>query len=232
MKKNNFLFVIAMFTALSHSNLSNAQVGFSPVVGINLANVNTSSGLLPAAPTLMPTFQVGGKVDYKIKQQVILESGIYFTGSGYNDNYSIYWNQVTSAVTVYNLEIPLNAVYSFAVKKVSGKFLLLAGPYIKFAIAGTHYVSGLPALFGSDGNQALKFGNDITTQDQRMVDLGFNVGIGYEMKKLQFRFQYGFGLRNLEPQANAQAGTPLQSVYNRIAQVTFAYRLGGAKKMD
>ena len=203
-----------------------AQISFSPVAGLNFANLvfsSPSAGLTLTTSSIV-NFNVGGKVAYGFNEMIAVESGLLITGTGAKLSESANSYSVSIAATIYNLQIPINAVFAF--NAGPGKFLAFGGPYFNIALSGgSSLTSNIPGENSS--TTTYKFGNDANNDNFRTLDIGLNFGIGYEIKHVQIRLQEGLGLRNLAPQANSTGS--IGSINNRVFQISFAYVFGGKK---
>ena len=71
-------------------------------------------------------------------------------------------------------------------------------------------------------NKNIVFGNN-PSSDEKLIDLGANLGAGFEYKKVQIRIQYGLGLRNLIAGTNENA--LIKAIYNKVFSFGVSYIL-------
>lgn len=136
-----------------------------------------------------------------------------------------------STVNHYNwLELPVNVVYTLH------GFQVFAGPYVALAVGGQQHgtirsASPTARYEPYDFDGKIRYGSDT---ENRSLDAGVNVGVGYRKGPLQLQMGYGLGLRNLHQQPWREQTIPFISLryshdfnadqaYNRVVQLTGTY---------
>ena len=136
----------------------------------------------------------------------------------------------TSGVNRYNwVELPVNVVYTLH------GFQVFAGPYVALGVGGwqrgTSWSASPYARYRPyDFDEKIRYGADT---ENRRLDVGVNVGLGYRKGPLQVQMGYGLGLRNLHQPTKSNYllydyGQPKHNfnadrAYNRVAQFTATY---------
>ena len=133
---------------------------------------------------------------------------------------------VISAVNRYNwLELPVNVVYALH------GFQVFAGPYVALGVGGRQHgtISDFSPYYTRLMPQYVdkKVAYDSDSNNRRL-DAGINVGIGYRKGPLQVQLGYGLGLRNLHqnnPYQLYNHGYDFNqdAAYNRVVQLTGTY---------
>jgi hypothetical protein len=147
--------------------------------------------------------KVTGYIDKYLANGLYLQPGISVAGKGVK----IYQNAQTNTITTTYIDIPVNLVYRFSIKRAC-KLYAGAGPYIGWGLSGnnqsetTNVTSGVAVTFGD-------------SDDYKKIEYGGNLMGGIELNNhLTFNLNYGFGLNNIAGAQTISAGTV--SVKSRV----------------
>ena len=195
MKKFLLLFVLG----LSLGALQAQSYGIKG--GLNLANVYSESALGTQASTdNLLSFHVGVTAEMELSAPFYLNSGLFFSQKGYNQE--ILTIQLTQKVNY--IQLPLNFMFKYDFNEV--QFFAEAGPYAAFAISGK-------TISGSTTTE-VDFGPDAGQRDRFDAGLGF--GGGVNVMGLQIGANYSAGLLNL-------SNTDDTKFTNNVLQISVAY---------
>lgn len=203
MKKINllvFVFAIALTTTAT------AQVRLGAKAGLNIANIMSDPKEEGEKSYL--GFHVGGTVDFKLTEQVSLQSGLLFSQKGQ----VIEEGSVKSTEFQNYLEVPVNVAYSYALGEQS-KLSIFAGPYFAYALSGEIKGKSSTLIITSD----VVYGGD---NGQNRFDLGLNGGVNFDYSNYRVTAQYGYGLTNMDPK-NAE-----EKSKNSVIGLSVAYIFG------
>jgi hypothetical protein len=221
---------------------ASAQTSFSlgPRAGLNravttLSDASTSTGSqyfnYSAEKSAVYAWQAGGVLEIAFSKFAIqpallfsqkgehLTTTIAVAGTGGFSTSTQY-----SANRYYWLELPVNFVYSVH------DFQLFAGPYVAIAVGGQYQST---SYYDSPNTKSIPRTYDgkihYNSFEDRRLDAGLNLGVGYRKGPLQVQLGYAVGLLNLKrnpiqvwsagPFHNFEA----DPAYNRVAQLTGAY---------
>jgi hypothetical protein len=210
--KKTFLFVI-LIAAMQPVFAQTLKLDIRGGLNESTADFGTSS----STSSFTTGFNAGIFADIKWNR-VSIEPGLCFTAIGYiakTTASTVYPDEfyASGTVALRYLQVPLNALYGFPVKKF--KIFVGGGPYWGFALSGTttvrETVNGgavvIPdqdASFGKNGN----FSNS---------DYGLNALAGISLKNgLTLNVDYGYGLANI---ASNITGT----IKNRVLSASLGY---------
>jgi hypothetical protein len=196
---------------------------FSLIAGINessfnLSNPNTftANGYDKSSTSTVSGFQIGALVSFDINRFTI-QPGLIYTTKGSNIA-DLFYQQTTTTnssitqneqkQTLNYLEIPVNILYNFPVKKV-GKFFIGGGPYLAYGLSGkgngstsTTVNNGTSSTYSTtvfNGN--INFGSG--GNEVKNPDIGINTLLGLDLKnRIRISAGYGFGLSSLSNQSN------------------------------
>lgn len=203
MKK--FITLLACVSALSYAG--NAQVSFGPAVGLNLANNGQKMAGTKISTKMVTGVHVGGVAKINFTDNLFLMPGVFFSTKG--SKFDVGGADMKTSLSY--IEIPVNLGYSIA----STGIFITAGPYLGYAVGGKFKVG--------DESENIKFGSDETKDDLKPMDLGINVGAGYQLPLGIFvKAQYGIGLANLAPGGNSD-----NSIKNSVIGITVGMLFGG-----
>jgi len=204
------LLLASIFFALTLSG--NAQVSFGVNTGFNLPDVYTTEEVGPVPNTSIGFgYHLGGILEIAFTNYFFIQPGIMFTTKGFQFDEGTHSQSVTC--TLDYIEVPVNAMF----KITSGtlKYLIYGGPYAAYGLAGIaagasaiSYTSTEQISFGKNGNELRPF------------DLGFNIGTGIEVNRIQYIVQFGLGLRNM-------SNSPGETINNYVFGISGIYLIGG-----
>jgi len=160
--------------------------------------------------TSINTLKVTGFVDKAIGGGFFIEPGISLVGKGAK----IYQNAQTDIISLTYLDIPVNIIYRFNVKRF-GKLFVGGGPYIGFGLSGNDETQNTNVTSG----QSITFED---TGDYKKTEYGGNANGGVELNNhLTFYLNYCFGLNNIAGDQTISQGTV--SVKNRVFSVGLGF---------
>lgn len=177
--------------------------------GVNLANISETSSGQTEKNNMLTTFNAGILGRFGLSKIIDLESGLlldgrgakaesYFTGAT-DDNY------VKSRFNPLYLELPLNLVVRFPLKKNTNLFFH-GGPYAAIGIAGKSKTESTFFGIKSNSTNDIKFSNDdpfTSEQDDaaydklKRFDFGLNAGGGLDLGKVLLKVNYSMGLTKI-----------------------------------
>ncbi len=202
--------IIALTTTLE----SFAQIKFGVKGGLNFANVldKTNNRTYSDDYKSKIGFNLGVTAEYSISEKFAIEPGLLFSTKGYKLEDS----GITGSINLNYLEVPINAIYK--IEFSNAKILIIAGPYLGYAISGKMKASEPVLGVNEDSKeQKVEIGTDI-----KALDFGLNIGTGVEIKDITICLQYGYGLSNLSIHPENEA-----KLKNRILGISLGYKFGG-----
>ena len=166
-----------LFLLSIHIGLVSAQWSISPEFGISaFQHTGPFDGWRPAV-------KAGAAVEYALKPNFSIESGLFYTQRGYslagyvdNDEWPITSIERPSLVR-HMFQIPVMARFSWEIAD-DVRFFAGAGPYIGF-------------FFANDWKQTYQYRN---ADYGNVFDWGFTFMAGIEVKRLYFRLAYDVAL--------------------------------------
>jgi|GEM_PF-175292 len=221
----------ALLLAVGAQAQMNVRVGAE--AGLNLANMKYQetdlNGGIPKTSDKSGDIKIGAKagvvLDLGFNNSLSLQPGLFYSMKGFKSNSSSEYDFLGATAeqtekysnTIHYLELPINLHYRFGDEWSNTRFMIYAGPYAAYAIAGQHKGTSKLSVGGTeivsiDTSRALTFGNTSTEidmndpfnpvtkngDDLRALDFGFQVGAGVEMNSgLYFKAQYQMGMANL-----------------------------------
>lgn len=218
---------------------ANAQLNFSPEVGVNLANmhertydmngdkVNENGGLKIGV-------KAGVNADIWLGNRVSLQPGLFYSikGAKFDDDaaYGTITEKYENNITLHYFEIPVNLQYYFN-DPSEGRFFVGVGPYLGVAFSGKNKYHTETNNGGStmtmDTVQKYHFGDDYNDNDLRRFDFGAAVNVGYLLRSgIFFRGMYQQGITNLMPHGNRPAGWDDLAMRNTNITISIGYMLG------
>lgn len=249
--KRHIIFFLVLFMAVN----AYSQLSWGPRVGVNFSKYayNWDSEIAYAEPEVKSRFgqSAGLMINLNLGKYILFQPAAQFTVKGVSYNVDS-WNSGDvvnkghQRTRVYYLEIPAN--FAIGINLGGGNLQLFAGPYIGFALSGRlvyDYTvedgTSPPEPFsGSDKieftgtvteSEFEKGFNDIAVYDQRNLDYGFDVGLGYKIKNLLINAGFAMGLANLQPDISGDKYDATDYKYaNRTIFVTAAWLFGEEKK--
>jgi hypothetical protein len=200
--------------------------------GLNIANVSTSSDGRIDDANALASFHVGIMGDVPVGKFFAIQPGLLFTGKGAKTQTgqpgdSYYYKATSNPLYI---ELPVNFVVKVPIAKGSA-FFVGAGPYAAIGVAGKNKTNGNAGLVAFSGNDNIKFSNDdpTTFNEQegagmgimRRFDFGLNGTAGFELDKVLFSVNYGYGLTKI----NSVAKNDDDKNKHRVLSLSIGFKL-------
>ena len=213
MKKGNrnllisLKYILTILLFLSVNSIT-AQLDFGIKAGLNIANFNTESDEFES----FTAYHIGIFTNIDVSDLFSFQPGALYSIKGAKT--IIDGNEANYNLSY--LEIPINLASSF------GKFNVFAGPYFAFGLEGN--------IIYETEREKIQFVYDEKDLNAgvehgiSMVDLGLNIGLGYEINKnITLQGAYGIGLYNLNPKINGES--PKLKSTNEVLQFSIVLYL-------
>lgn len=150
------------------------------------------------------TFQAGIAVEEKLKKHIFLQTGLYYAQKGGNKFTTQLASDGSSTTLRLNyLQIPLNLVYKF---KLTSSLTALAGAglYESMGISGTDKGTNTDISGTSPVNNKVDFSDNTSFVDNgktyiKPFETGYNVLVGLEWDKFQFKVTMSNGFKGVFP---------------------------------
>ncbi len=219
---------------------SMAQFKLGAKAGLNISNVNHDEPILE--PKWRTFIHLGAIAEYELAESFALQSGLSYTRKGFMIDMGEYYHALNIPIDIdgyikthYNyLEIPIHAVYKINALQI------FAGPYFAFGIGGKvktkytitgGYIPGyveqisdeakLRPVFGKyDPN---KYGDDEGVYNA--LDIGLNVGVGYELGPVLINAGYSWGWSNIVAKPKQEQPNPddFENLKNSVFTASVSY---------
>jgi Outer membrane protein beta-barrel domain len=228
--------VLTLFSLIGICNISFTQ-SFGLKFGVNIAKFQRNAvGLGNDIQQSKIGYQIGASYEYPLNDYFSITSGLSISEKGTKILRSFYFYPQTDGILISKtnltyLEIPINLKINIYENdfKVYGIF----GGYSGIGIVSKLKVSTKNVVPNNDvekdainlvvGTKKLNFGD--LENDSKRIDLGLNIGAGFEINQFDFSLNYGLGLRNLITNSYIlQNGDA--SVRNRVLSIIVCYRFG------
>lgn len=201
--------VLSIQKATAQENSSPWKFGVKAGMNITNSGQNYQSS--------KPGFNVGGTVEYDLKNNFFLQSGLEFkTKRGKSEIYFLdypvggYFPSETSKSSTYTgvsnysttlmyLQVPLTLGYRLPISKDFG-MTFNAGMYTAYRVGGRSKSSFDGYTKDADGQTTLyswSSNSNSAGSDLNRLDFGLLGGVGFEYKKLSLNINYELGLVNL-----------------------------------
>lgn len=244
--KRLLLFTL-VFSLIAGTSFS--QISFGPKAGMNLSKYsqNYKDSDLEAHLKYRSGPSVGAVLDLPLTDFLSFQPSALFSIKGTacdldkwseenpNHTYDGYARE-----RIMYFEVPVN--FAAKLDLGPGTIQLFVGPYFAMAFSG-RYIEDY-TVTKQDGSETteksdekIKFKNTVTEEDmnvdgvadyQRPLDIGFDVGIGYQWNSLLFNVGYAMGLTNLQPDYSGADYDPKDYKYsNTSIFVNVAWLFGG-----
>ena len=191
MKKTLFILVVSLF--LGSASFAQVKVGLT--AGVNAANFIFSEKDLEPFNTNRYGLCGGLVIDLGVTKNFSIVPEILYIQKG--AGVTIKEDSKNSEKMMTNLDyvqVPLNLTLKINMGK-SAKFLILAGPYAGYAIsAKSVYETKIDGVKTKD-TENLDLGK--REDEINPLDIGANIGLGFEFGKLFFKSQVNAGLKNI-----------------------------------
>jgi hypothetical protein len=217
------LLVVVILLTMSTGTFAQSKFRFGAKAGLNLASMLLKDNDHDFSKDfkLKMGFNAGGIVEYSFTEKFVLESGLSFSMKGYKfDKDSLKYT-----FNLNYIEMPINAAYKISLGKF--KIAIKAGPYFGYALSGK--VKSDDKIFMSpDGDfkneLKINIGNDKDKDDIKPLEIGFNLGAGFEFNGMLFGAQYGLCLSNISPDTGNGS-----KIKNKVIGIYVGYLFGGKK---
>jgi hypothetical protein len=174
---------------------------FGVTAGLNTYGFNGDMfGPMVNPPTKMRFvgFQVGVLANYAFSKRFSITPELLFTQRGERYgffHYTAYYQQETISEVRYTLNylhLPINITYNSAFS-ATHKILVFTGVYFGL---GINIITRISTKLGEDKvDDGPKFGSE--ESDFKRGDLGWNIGVGYQYKKVFLKGQLNYGMVDL-----------------------------------
>lgn len=194
---------------------SNAQINFSPEVGVNVSDYVINNGYTDLAPAARNSIRAGVVLEAKLGSKLTLQPGIQYTGNGFEYRYPVYGATSNVRETIGTLNVPVYVAYHVGPTTASWHFFAGAGGYYAVHISGTKttWINGGPVT-----ETGLRIGID-EYSDIKRSDVGAGVNAGIRHRKGFFtRLGYQHGIINLAPRP-----APGEKMYSFSWALTVGY---------
>ena len=219
-----------------------AQVKFGVKAGLNFANIaeNYQDSQDESKTKLNTGFHLGVIATQELSEVIDFTTGLIYSQKGAAFDLE---DGLPSGVsidgydrlTISYLEIPMTFEYK------TGAVRIMAGPYVAFGISGKNKWDYTVSSGGSSVDESgeftdIKFKNTVGESEAsddneyfRALDLGLNIGLGYEINNLVISANYGLGFSNLIPDVDI-SGVEFDAgdfkTSNRVISVGATYYFG------
>ena len=187
--------VIGAFALFVTAGAVNAQTQFGIKGGYHAAAMTTDESGTKSKS--LSSFNAGVVADIGITEMFSVRTGLDLQGKGTQ------WGVAggTGKLNPLYLELPVTFTVNFPLGDAT-KLYAGAGPFVGVGVGGKFKTTG--TFWGlADGERSLNFGNE-TGDDLKKVDGGVNVAGGLKFnEKFGLHVQYGIGLVNTAPKADA-----------------------------
>jgi len=218
-KLTTLLMMVLIIASVSESYAQ--RYGFK--AGFNLSNMlmKDNEDTYSDEFELKPGFHVGAIAQFPETGLFSFESGLFITTKGMRNKDEGTLDgeayKYKSVMTLYYIDIPLQAKASFDVGKVS--FFGELGPYLSIGISGK-----LKTEFSYMGDtetdsEEVAWGSDKKGDFLKRLDYGITAGVGVVMvKNLQFGVSYNWGIANIS--TTTEGGSKIK---NRVFCISIGY---------
>ena len=211
--------IVLVILLLSLVTLVYAQekpITFGVKAGMNLSNMFGDTD----NPESKIGYQIGFTFDYALSNDFFIQTGVEFTNKGYVEKSDLI---IEDGIEVYNPKITLNANYLqlpihigyTAYKSDNLNISLATGPYLALGVGGKTKMTGEANI--PDYYYVGSFSSKVNTFKAGLLkefDMGFGANIAAEIKKIEFRIGYDFGLINIyAPVEDEKAKIKNQNLY-------------------
>ncbi len=219
-----------------------AQAKFGVKAGVNFANtaLNYQDSQDESKTKLKTGFHVGVIVTQELSEALDFTTGLIYSQKGTAFDLE---DGIPSGASIdgYNrltlayLEIPMTFEYK------TGAVRIMAGPYVAFGVSGKNkwdYTGSFSGTSFSESGEStdIKFKNTLGESEFgddnnyfRALDLGLNIGLGYEVDGIVISANYGLGISNMTPDvniSNVDFDPSDRKASNRVISVGVTYYFG------
>lgn len=222
--KGSLVLMLVAFVAQAQ-----AQLKYGVKAGLNINNIaqNYAESDFETETKARLGFHIGATVDYNLSDILSLQSGLLLSSKGYSIDIEEEYGDGAEGyerIILNYLEIPINFAYK------TGDFQIFAGPYLAFGIGGKYkYDDGtdsgdskMKPVFGEIGEGDLEDDEN----PYSALDLGFNLGVGYQVGPMLINAGYSLGFANLNPGIEGADFDPKDfKQSNRVISLSVSYFL-------
>lgn len=203
-----FLIVFAFIAQIVHAQK------FGIKGGLNIAKYSSSKDMANIFQGPIAGFHVGPIVDYKIKGNFYINTGLIYSLKGYKTEIGIPNGMgdmrfETASAKTNGLDIPLYISCKFSLNNTSS-FFIQGGPYLSYTLNGK--IMDYDIVFDGLGNM-------------ERFDYGIGVGSGLQFGSWVTSVNYEFGLAD-------RYDFPDSKSRNRVLQLSIAYMFGNKNNND
>jgi len=197
--------------------------------GINFANISTTNSGSTQSSNMLTTFNAGFMGRSNLSEPIALEAGLLIDGRGAksesgsgNNSYKVTFNPIY-------LELPVNLVVRLPLGSGTNLFFN-GGPYIAMGLAGKSKVNGELGGVSINSTEDIQFtstdpnANDQAYSKLKRFDYGFNIGAGFDLKKVILKVNYGYGLSKINSTQTNNSENDKNKY--RIASISLGIPLG------
>lgn len=225
------IFLFSFFLVLASKAQSQFSYGIKVGVNGNNVSVNAANVFTEIEASMKLGLHFGGVIDYKLNENLSLQSGLILNNKGYTLDLSFLSgnneNVKSKYVATYNyIEIPLSINF-----KLKNGLQVFTGPYIGFGMAGREKVSTKVNTDTAIYKFGLEYNLKPVIGKVRSSDLiddespyngfayGFKIALGYTKGKASINLVYSHGLSNVLPKSNSR----FDKIYNRTLALSLIY---------
>jgi len=186
-RKFSVLLLFAAAVLFSPSTFGQMKIKLGVTAGINMAGIFNENKL----SDLNTGFRGGAVVDFGFGKFFSVVPEVLFSQRGWKMVGKDELEGMTQTATVNTVEVPVNLVLKIPVAAET-KVTLFPGFYAGYALSGKAKVSEK-----GGSTQTIKVPVGKGVDDMNPLDMGFNLGLGLEIKSVFFKVQVHEGLKNL-----------------------------------
>ncbi len=165
----------------------------------------------------VPGFHIGPYVDLNLAKILSMEVGLQFESKGFEYEYASAMDNIIVSegkAQVYYLQVPLSFKLGPQINSESRVYVIF-GSYLALGIGGTDQRTTLENGTVYSYKDKYWSGSESYVDNSpigifQKLDLGFSVGVGYEINDLQFSVSYDMGVKDVAVIFNQI------DVYNRV----------------
>ncbi len=206
------IILICFLLFLVTKSYAQLRIGATTQLGVSTINGDENGISYNDNTQFKFSYGIGVVADIPVKYWLNVETGLVFQNLGFSQKKIAYTNDV---LNVHYLNIPINARLNLSSAAAKTKFYFKLGLYGSFAVGGNVKLTSNFAPQTNSGQapnpaeiinikekRKLSFGNDPSTDYAKRIDMGFNIGLGFDWKRYLFGFNIQNSLINIQPQGN------------------------------
>lgn len=201
-----------------------AQMTVIPKAGITYSSIHISDDMLDGedGPDSKIGFMLGAALEIGLNEKFAVQPELVFIQKGAQSEESAGGETLKQTLTINYLEVPVLFKAKF------GKFYANAGPSFAFGLGGKDKWEYTAPGISEEEEYDVKFGDDPGNTDDtyfdNAFDLGFQLGVGYQVGPVVLDLRYGLGLSNLNDEPDGFSGD--WAIKNRSLQFTVGFPIG------